>query len=90
MIDKHIEYCSDYFRFFFDNFKQTGFEIYDIRFGGIMCGLDTAQYRISEYLDGRGDLSELEEEPLLFEGAERVGSTVYASIATASTISKIL
>ena len=83
-------FCESYRRFFFDNFKPTGFEIYDIRFGGIMCGLDTAQYRISEYLDGRGDLSELDEEPLLFEGAERVGSTVYASIATASTISKVL
>lgn len=76
--------------FFFDNYKPWGFEVCDIRMGGVMGSLKTAKYRTDAYLDGVGGLSELDEEPLLFEGQEKVGSTVYADIATASIISKVL
>lgn len=76
--------------FFFDNYKPWGFEVCDIRMGGVMGSLKTAKYRTDAYLGGVGGLSELDEEPLLFEGQEKVGSTVYADIATASIISKVL
>ena len=48
-----------------------GFDVMDIRIGGVLCQLDTAQYLISEYLEGRIDkIDELEAQrlPYGFDG----------------------
>ena len=48
--------------------KPFGFEVLDIRYGGIRSRLDTAKYRIDSYLCGECDrIEELEEERLRFD-----------------------
>ena len=45
--------------------KSFGFDVMDIRIGGLAAQLDTAQYMIKEYLEGRLDrIEELEAERL--------------------------
>ena len=50
--------------------KPFGWEIHDIRYGGIKCRFETAKVRIGAYLDGAIDqIEELEEERLRFNCA---------------------
>ena len=51
--------------------KSFGFDVMDIRIGGLLSQLETAQYLLGEYLDGRIDkIEELEAErlPYGFDG----------------------
>ncbi len=51
--------------------RSFGFDVMDIRIGGVLCQLDTAQYLLTEYLEGRMDkIDELEAErlPYGFDG----------------------
>jgi hypothetical protein len=51
--------------------KPFGFEVLDIRYGGIRSRLDTAKYRIDAYLNGECDrLEELEAERLRIDCVE--------------------
>ncbi len=52
--------------------KPFGFEVIDIRYGGVMARIDTAVYRLEQYLNGElKNLEELEQERLPY-------STVYS------------
>ncbi|WP_331000798.1 hypothetical protein [Radiobacillus kanasensis] len=52
--------------------KPFGWEVIDIRYGGLLTRLDTAIYRLNDYIEGRVEsIEELEEERLYFnEGVE--------------------
>ena len=51
--------------------KPFGFEVLDIRYGGIRARIDTAKYRIESYLRGEIDnIEELEAERLRFDGSK--------------------
>lgn len=51
--------------------KAFGFEVLDIRYGGIRARIDTAKYRIEAYLRGEIDhIEELEAERLRFDGSK--------------------
>ncbi|MWC28845.1 beta-N-acetylhexosaminidase [Paenibacillus sp. MMS18-CY102] len=53
-------------------FKPFGWEVIDIRYGGVLSRLDTAAYRLLEYADGRlGRIEELEQERLVYSSANR-------------------
>ena len=50
--------------------KPFGFDLVDVRYGGVIARIDTAIYRINDYLDGNVELiEELEEERLPFDPA---------------------
>lgn len=54
-------------RYFYTEYKPIGWEILDVRYGGVIMGIDTAITRLSDYLEGRTDrIEELEEERLSF------------------------
>ena len=49
--------------------KPFGFEIHDVRYGGMIARFETVKTRLSDYLDGRIDsLAELEERRLRLDG----------------------
>ena len=75
--------------------KPFGWEVHDIRYGGLAYRFETAKERINDYLDGKLEvIEELEEKRLRYdgrgEGEEAFGGgTVwwpYTSIATASRL----
>ena len=69
--------------------KPIGWEVMDARYGFLLTRLDTAVYRLTEYLAGRiGSIDELEQERLGFQGEDGlVACNVYNRIPTASRIS---
>jgi len=53
-------------------FKPFGWEVLDIRYGGVVNRLETASSRILDYVEGRIDrIEELEQERLLFNAVNR-------------------
>ncbi|MBA2937211.1 beta-N-acetylhexosaminidase [Paenibacillus sp. CGMCC 1.16610] len=53
-------------------FKPFGWEVIDIRYGGVINRLETASFRLLEYVEGRiGRVEELEEERLLYSTTNR-------------------
>ncbi|WP_127594026.1 beta-N-acetylhexosaminidase [Paenibacillus lautus] len=53
-------------------FKPFGWEVIDIRYGGVITRLDTASFRILEYVEGRmARIEELEQERLVFSTTNR-------------------
>ncbi|WP_028543727.1 beta-N-acetylhexosaminidase [Paenibacillus taiwanensis] len=53
-------------------FKPFGWEVIDIRYGGIVNRLDTASMRLLDYTEGRiGQIEELEQERLLYSSSNR-------------------
>ncbi|GAB6928304.1 beta-N-acetylhexosaminidase [Paenibacillus sp. JCM 10914] len=53
-------------------FKPFGWEVIDIRFGGVITRLDTASFRILEFAEGRlARIEELEQERLVFSTTNR-------------------
>ena len=53
-------------------FKPFGWEVIDIRYGGVITRLDTASFRIMEYVEGRtARIEELEQERLVFSTTNR-------------------
>ena len=56
---------------FFDEYKPIGWEVMDIRYGGVLMRIDTAIERLSDYLNGKIDkIDELLEKRLPFDGDE--------------------
>lgn len=56
---------------FFDEYKPIGWEVLDIRYGGVLMRIDTAIERLSDYLNGKIDkIDELLEKRLPFDGDE--------------------
>lgn len=55
----------------FHTYKPFGWEILDIRYGGLLARVNTAQFRINEFLKGSiASIEELEEERLWFDNSE--------------------
>ncbi|AFH62548.2 family 20 glycosylhydrolase [Paenibacillus caseinilyticus] len=53
-------------------FKPFGWEVLDIRYGGVVCRLDTAAFRLKEYTEGRLQrIEELEQERLVYSAVNR-------------------
>lgn len=51
--------------------KPFGWEILDIRYGGLCARIESAKWRLQDYLEGRVEkIPELEEERLTFNGTE--------------------
>lgn len=74
-------------------YKPFGWEVIDIRYGGVMTRMDSAKYRIQEWLEGRIlRIEELEEKRLRHDGPWEiveglVGGNVYHRIVTAGNFS---
>lgn len=72
--------------------KPFGWEVLDIRYGGILARIDSVIERITDYIEGRIDrIEELEQERLYFDGTSRPGGVLaginlYDQIATACPI----
>ena len=74
--------------------KAFGWEVLDIRYGGLLSRIETAQFRLHAWLDGAvSKLEELEEERLRYDGPEQFPDHVtlgrgetYNRIVTAGNI----
>ncbi|WP_195574485.1 beta-N-acetylhexosaminidase [Paenibacillus sp. 1001270B_150601_E10] len=81
-------------RLWMETNKAQGWEVLDIRYGGIMARLSTASDRLLDLVEGRVDqLDELEEERLMFdpnlpegEGPLTINMSSYQRIVTASAL----
>lgn len=77
----------------FTAYKPFGWEVIDIRYGGVITRIDTIKYRLNEWLDGRIDqINELDEKRLLHDGPWEivdglVGGNIYHRIVTAGNFS---
>ena len=73
---------------FMKHHKAVGWEVLDIRYGGVITRCETAAIRISDYLNGRiAKLEELEEERLSYKNENMIpGNAVYTRICSASRI----
>lgn len=76
-------------RLWMDTYKPLGWEVLDIRYGGLIARLETAEQRILAYLEGKTDsLEELEQERLYFEGKPGLPAcNLYSRICSASRLS---
>ena len=77
---------SEHRKLWHHTYKPFGWEVLDIRYGGMLSRLDTVIWRLEEYLAGNiAEIPELEEEKLTFNGGEE-GTIVqvnrYRRIAT--------
>jgi hypothetical protein len=79
-------------KLWFSMYKPFGWEVVDIRYGGVLSRIETAKYRLTEYLNGEiNTLPELEEERLYFEGPypmseDALGRNNYRQIVTAGDL----
>lgn len=75
---------------FMSHHKPVGWEILDIRYGGAIQRVDTAMYRIKQYITGQiKSLEELEEQRLSFDNTGIIpGNISYGRICSASRISE--
>jgi len=77
----------------FSAYKPFGWEVIDIRYGGVITRIDSVKYRIQEWLMGRiPRIEELEEKRLRHDGPWEivdglVGGNVYHRIVTAGNFS---
>ncbi|MGI6560959.1 MAG: beta-N-acetylhexosaminidase [Clostridia bacterium] len=80
---------EDHMNWFFEINKPQGWEIMDIRYGGVMARIDSVKKRLSDYLDGKiYRLEELEEKKLPYHNQPGItGCNNYARIPSASRIS---
>jgi hypothetical protein len=70
--------------------KPFGWEVHDIRYGGLIARFDTVKARISDYLNGDiEELSELLAERIAFKGDERTLDFIWAQYQNVSTASRI-
>jgi len=75
--------------------KPFGWEVLDIRYGGVLARILTAQDRLNDYAEGHIDrIEELEQDRLPYEqdmpASDRIyGEPFYHRIATASVLSKM-
>jgi hypothetical protein len=72
--------------------KPFGWEILDIRYGGVLARINTTVSRIYDYLDGRiSSIDELEEERLYFYGGPGFSAcNLYFRMPSASRLSSIM
>lgn len=75
-------------KYYLEEYKPIGWEILDIRYGGVIMRIDTAIFRLSGYLNGECErLDELEEERLSMTGCNTVTAALtYKCICSASSI----
>jgi hexosaminidase len=63
----------------FDTYKPFGWEVLDMRYGGLLSRIDTAMLRMKEYIHGETDrIEELEETRLYFDGCLNSEKSVYS------------
>ncbi len=76
---------------YFDEYKPIGWEVIDIRHGGVAARLDTAIARLDDYLAGRiAGIEELEEERLSFSGTGKIKQSLeYLKLCTASNLGRM-
>lgn len=70
-------------------YKPFGWEVLDIRYGGVLAAIKTAEHRLEEYLAGRADrIEELEQDRLPFsdDPSRMPWCNIYTRIATASPL----
>lgn len=61
-------------------YKPFGWEVLDIRYGGLKARIETALYRINEFLKGHiSIIEELEEERLFIDGPNRPADVIYCN-----------
>ena len=91
--EKYMSFKDIYFRNWYKDNKPFGFDVIDIRLGGVLMRIDTAKKRISQFLNKEIEvIDELEEEKLLYEAPfaseEKclIGEQIYNKIATASAM----
>ena len=90
--ERVAEFQEAFYQSWMGENKPFGFEIIDIRLGGVMGRVRTARRRVTDYLDGRLDrLEELEQPRLFFDGQEdrkdiNTFCNDWSQIATASVI----
>jgi len=75
-------------KYFFEEYKPIGFEVLDIRYGGVLARLQTTVSRLSSYLSDEIDrIEELEEPRLPFGETGKVKHTLhYLQICSASRV----
>src|SRR5699024_9312548 len=72
--------------------KRVGWEVIEVRYGGVVSRMDTVEYRIKAWLAGQGPkLEELEEERSYYEGPFEMsegslGRNLYHGIVSASPL----
>lgn len=67
--------------------KAFGFDVLDIRYGGLLARIDTAQYRLNQLVQGKLlNLEELEQEKLPFVNQGIPAESRYAFISTVSPV----
>ena len=77
----------------FSTMKPFGWEIIDIRYGGVLSRLESAEYRLQQWLDGNLTcLEELEAERLYYDAPWKMpegalGRNTYHRIVTAGGFS---
>lgn len=95
---KYFEkFMNDYrIRWFFEN-KPQGFEVFDLRTGGIIARIENLKKRLECYLNGSlRDMPELLEEPLVFDISQNLDIDINADctqwhrISTPSIISIVI
>lgn len=71
--------------------KPFGWEVLDIRYGGVIARMDTAKDRLQQYLNGEiSRIEELEEEKLMWSsGKGTIGRGLYKDIVTTSKLSGV-
>ena len=76
-------------RLWMDTYKPVGWEVLDIRYGGLLARLETAEDRLCSYLKGETDsLEELEQEKMPFLGKPGLTAcNLYSRICSASRLS---
>ena len=80
LIDKHREY-------FMNRHKALGWEIFDIRYGGVLARIRTAEVRLKQYLCGEiPRIEELEQERLFYDGQKKYRNSLYSQICSASRL----
>lgn len=88
---KRVVELKDYHRkLWFEINKPFGWDIYDLRYGGLIARIDTTVYRIREYLEGKVDkIGELEEEKQYYNGGPLLREIfMYDKVASANRISR--
>lgn len=76
---------------YFDEYKPIGWEVIDIRHGGVAARIDTTIERLNDYLSGRMDcIEELEEPRLSFSGTGKLKQNLeYLKLCSASNLGRM-
>ena len=87
------ELRSEHRKQWFRTYKPFGWEVIDMRYGGLLARIDTAIERLSDYVNGIIDkIEELEAEKLYFDGcgneeeAHLIRCNIYHRIVSASPL----